>query len=353
MRVFMLHSEPPDASAAVRAGHWVVGDWPGQRVHRQVLLLGSGGLGTKGVFARVVSTPQHLGLSAGEFFPTGLAGEMAGNQRDDDALSVCFDGPPLDAPLDLLGASRVTLQLSCDRPLGFVVARLCDVSPDGASVRIAHGMLNMCHRDSMEDPAPMVPGLGVEVSFALDQMAYRLAPGHRPRLALSNSYWPFVWPSPEAVALTVTAGSLDLPVHDGSGPEWQPPEAEMAKPCSHRVLRPRSDTRRVEVDALTGQRSLIVEVDEGDCENLDHGLISGETLTECWSILPDDPLSARVAIRYEQRLSRADWRVRTLVESEMTATVEDFRMQARLTAWEGGHVVFSQTRDDAVERRFV
>ena len=222
MRVFMLHSEPPDAIAAVRAGHWVVGDWPGERVHRQVLSLGSGGLGTKGAFARVVSTPQHLGLSAGEFFPTGLAGEMAGNQRDDDALSVCFDGPPLDAPLDLLGASRVTLQLSCDRPLGFVVARLCDVSPDGASVRIAHGMLNLCHRDSMEDPAPMVPGQGVEVCLALDQMAYRLAPGHRLRLALSNSYWPFVWPSPEAVALTVTAGSLDLPVHDGSGPEWQP-----------------------------------------------------------------------------------------------------------------------------------
>jgi len=50
--------------------------------------------------------------------------------------------------------------------------------------------MNLCHRGSTADPEPIVPGQAVEVAFDLDQMAYRVAAGHRIRLALSNSYWP-------------------------------------------------------------------------------------------------------------------------------------------------------------------
>ncbi len=164
-RAWMLHSAPPDASANYRPGHWLAeADWPGHRVNRQVLALGIGGgegrlpsphpsrgyLGREdgGGFSVTVNTPQHLGLQAGEFFPMGLNAEMPGDQRLDDALSLCFDGAVLDAPLDLLGAARLVLRLASDQPLAFVVARLCDVAPDGSSVRIAHGMLNLCHRHS-------------------------------------------------------------------------------------------------------------------------------------------------------------------------------------------------------------
>jgi len=51
---------------------------------------------------------------------------------------------------------------------------------------------------------------------------------------LSNAYWPFVWPSPEAGVLTVTGGSLDLPVLEGSVDEWVPPPAETAEPAGYR-----------------------------------------------------------------------------------------------------------------------
>ncbi len=174
-RAYMLHSAPPDASAKHRDGHWVSeAVWPPETVRREVLHLGSaasrpgefthsgppvGYLGKDDAGVReVIATPQHLGVQSGEFFPMGLNAEMAGDQRGDDALSVCFDGETLDKPLEMLGAAQLTLRLSSDKPLGFVVARLCDVGPDGASVRIAHGMRNLCHRDSMEVPVPMVPG---------------------------------------------------------------------------------------------------------------------------------------------------------------------------------------------------
>ncbi len=283
----------------------------------------------------------------------GLNAEMPGDQAGDDARSVCFDGEVLTEALDLLGAAVVRLTVASDKPLALLVARLCDVGPDGASVRIAHGMLNLCHRDSMENPAAMVPGQAVEVSFAIDQMAYRLAPGHRLRLALSNSYWPFVWPSPEAAVLTITGGTLELPVHRGSEAEWVPPEAQGATPWAHRVVRAGRSRRVAETDMITGTVALVVEEDSGDTENLTHGLISGDSLTERWEVHPADPLSARAVHVWEQRLSRGDWSVRTLAHAEMTATATHLHLKARLTAWEGAVQVFDRSHDEAVERRFV
>jgi uncharacterized protein len=354
-RVWMMDSDAPDASAPYRPGHWVAeAEWPSPRVTSRVLHLGADGLGDSvGDLSVSIDTPQDLGFHTGEFFPMGLNAEMPGDQTPDDAMSVCFDTAPLDAGLDLLGAARLQLRLASDKPLGFVVARLCDVAPDGSSVRIAHGMLNLCHRDSREAPAPMVPGQAVDVAFDIDHMAYRLAPGHCLRLALSNSYWPFVWPSPEQGCLTVTAGQLTLPVHQGSANEWTPPEPEHAAPWAHRVLRPGKTRRYIEDDLITGTRALIVEDDLGDAENLTHGLCTGESMSERWEIHPDDPLSARAVHVWEQRLSRGDWAVRTKAEAEMTATATHLRMQATLRAWEGDVLVFERVWDDTVPRRFV
>ena len=371
-RAYMLHSAPPDASAAHRPGHWVAEPvWPSPRVSVATLHLGRaeggclppsgcaltprGYLGTDegGGFALSFNTPQHLGMQSGEFFPMGLNAEMPGDQAADDAVSLCFDGEVLTAPLDLLGAAELVLRLASDQPLGFVVARLCDVGPDGSSVRIAHGMLNLCHRRSMAAPAPMVPGQAEEVRIVLDQMAYRLAPGHRLRLALSNSYWPFVWPSPMAGIITVSGGRLELPVHEGSGPEWTPPDPEIAPPWQHRVLRAGKTRRYVETDLIAGTHALVVEDDLGDVENLSHGLCSGETLSERWEIRADDPLSAVATHVWEQRLSRGDWRVRTQAWARMTATATHLCMEARLTAWEGDSQVFQRHFKDEVARDFV
>ena len=197
----------------------------------------------------------------------------------------------------------------------------------------------------------MVPGQVVEVSFDLDQMAYRLLPGHRVRLALSNSYWPFVWPSPQAGVLTVTAGRLELPVHHGLA-GWLPPEAEGAPGWRHRVLRKGGASRRIETDLLSGVRTLVIGDDGGEVENLDHGLCTSEVMSERWEI-GAEPLSAKAVHVWDQHLWRGSWRVRTRAAAEMTATATHLRMTARLTAWEGDRVVFERDYDEAVARRFV
>jgi hypothetical protein len=354
-RGYVLDSAPPDASAAARAGTWLaLPSWPPAGATEAVLALGPGGrLGAAASPDVTVATPQHLGLAAGEFFPMGLNAEMPGDQRGDDALSVCFDAEPAVGAQLLLGRARLRLRLVADRPRALIAARLCDVAPDGASVRIAHGMLNLCHRDGADRPRLLVPGVAVEVEFALDQMAYRLAPGHHLRLALSTTYWPFVWPSPEAATLRLLSGALHLPLHDGTGAEWDPPTPETAQPARLTQIGVPHAARRIERDLIGGRVALVVEEDTGMVRNEDHGLVTGESVAERWEIDPGDPLSAVATIRWEQRLERGDWRVRTLAETRMTGTATQLRMTARLTAWEGGQEVWSRDWDESVPRDFV
>lgn len=356
-RAYMLDSEAPDACIAHRKGHWVAeADWPSPRVREAAMSLSPGGVlgGQGGNLSVPVRTPQHLGFAAGEFFPMGLNAELPGDQAGDDALSVCFETAPLAEPLALLGQPRLQLRLQSDRPRGFVVARLCDVGPDGRSVRICHGMLNLCHRDSMETPSDVPVGQPFDAEVVLDLCGYRLAAGHRLRIALSTTYWPFLWPSPDAVELTLLAGDLHLPVHPGvEADEWVSPPPEAAPAWRHRVLKPAHHSRRIEHDLLTGRIALVVEDDEGLAESLDHGLISGGRMRERFTIHPDNPLSAKVEIDWHQHYERGDWTVVTHSVSTMTATRDELVFEGRLEAREGGRVVFHRDYAERVPRRFV
>lgn len=312
-RAYVLESAPPDASAPHRPGHWVAQATFGEGVTRRSLSLGAGGiLGGAGRPERIIASPQTLGASAGEFFPMGLNGEMAGDQRADDAQSVCFEA---DYPegLTLLGAADLEVTLSADQPFAFLAARLCDVAPDGASTRIAHGILNLRHRS--DPPTPLIPGEAVTVRLTLDQCAYALAPGHRLRLALSNAYWPWIWPSPAPVRLHLTEGTLTLPVLDAALPGWDfaPPEA----PAPSRLLplSPGREARTHCIDRISGVETLTVTSDSGETGNPDHGLVTRATMVETWTIHPADPLSARCEIRWTQRLARGDWSVETEVNA--------------------------------------
>lgn len=327
-RVYMQDSHAPDPCKPAVPGRWLGETLPSPRVTAQRLTLGAGGvLGGPGAPEAVIASPLTLGARAGEYFPMGLSGEMPGDQRDDDARSVCFD---LHCPegLALLGAARLELELTADRPFGFVHARLCDVAPDGASTRIAHGFLNLHHRT--DPPCPLTPGETFRVAFDLDQMAHRLAPGHRLRLALSNACWPFVWPSPEPVALRLTGGALTLPLHAGDAPGWQfdppPPQA----PSRLAATGGGAVTRLHQIDRITGTERLVITSDDGMVQNPDHGLMHGATMAESWTMHPDDPLSARCEIRWTQRHQRGDWAVFSTLTATQGCTAEALLIGAEL-----------------------
>ena len=189
------------------------------------------------------------GLDGGVWCGDGGPADAPLDQRRDDAGSLCWDFEPLGETLELLGHAAAVLRVSADRPLAFAVARLCAVAPDGSSSLIARGVLNLTHRDGHDRVVPLVPGEPVTVRVPMQSNGYVVPAGHALRLAVSADYWPWVWPSPEPVTLTVSGGTLELPVR--SGGDGDPPRFEGAGVRAaarggrdrHRSDRPPGDAR--------------------------------------------------------------------------------------------------------------
>ena len=120
-----------------------------------------------------------------------------------------------------------------DKPNALLAVRLCDVFPDGTSALVTRGLLNLTHRESHEHISALEPGRRYEVRVPLDVMAYSVPVGHRLRVAVSPTYWPWAWPSPEPVMLTLYSGRLDLPerpvrAEDAELPDFGEPESARA-----------------------------------------------------------------------------------------------------------------------------
>ena len=97
----------------------------------------------------------------------------------------------------------MTLDLSVNRPTAFVCVRLNDVKPDGSSTRVAYAVMNLTHRNGHHRTQKLIPGRQYRVNFQLSDAAYSFIRGHRLRIAISTTYWPMIWPSPEPVELTL------------------------------------------------------------------------------------------------------------------------------------------------------
>ena len=66
-----------------------------------------------------------------------------------------------------------------------------------------------------ERPVALNPGESYDIDLSsCTLIAHRFKKGNRIRLAVSESLWPLVWPSPKVATLTLTHGasSLELPV---------------------------------------------------------------------------------------------------------------------------------------------
>ena len=218
LRAWMQEPVKPSARQVERPGRWVAEEgWPSPNVEERRLWLGDRTLreAPDGGDRRLeVGTDLLCGIDGGVWCADGTRGEGAVDQRADDGRALSFDSDPLDERIELLGNVRVELELDSDRPVAQLAARLCDVAPDGSSLLITRGVLNLTHRESHEHPAPLVPGERMQVALELDGVAQAIPAGHRLRLAISPAYWPWLWPAPEPVTLGVhtATSAVALPV---------------------------------------------------------------------------------------------------------------------------------------------
>ena len=303
--------------------------------------------------ARIRGT-QSVMVDAGQWGGHGGPIDWPGDQRAEDGVSLVFDTPPLSERLEILGVPTARLEVAADRPLALVVVRLCDVWPDGESTLITRGLKNLTHHRDDATVEPLVPGERYVVDVPLNSIAYAVPAGHRLRLAVSPTYWPWAWPSPEVVTLSLFTGGpsqLSLPVYTAGGEHTppahfsQPESAPM--PAHDRLagLHTRATSRDVESGAV------VTTAHSADGHRLSaDGLEYREDETDTFRIVEGDPLSAEVVSTRSTVVARGTWRVEIRTTSTMTATPDSFLLNNVVDAFEGEQRVFTKTWHASVER---
>jgi hypothetical protein len=239
------------------------------------------------------------------------------------------------------------LELAVDRPNALLAVRLCDVFPDGTSALVTRGVLNLTHRASHEHAEPLEPGRRYEVRVPLDVIAYSVPAGHRLRVAVSPTYWPWAWPSPEPVLLTLHGGRVELPerpprLADAGLPEFGEPEQAASIEVETGEGSP--EGRSLRRNHATGLVEQVFDWDLGGSRRIAAiDLDTSDTSHTVYSIVEGDPLSAAVRFRAASGMGRGDWRMLSEVTSEMTSDLEAFHVTTTLEVSEGDAQVFART----------
>ena len=352
--VYLMDGVRPKTWYNSRSGRWINEyDWPKGPVLKSMYLGQGNTLNPDPTWINdILSSPQTCGMSSGEYCAIWLGPEMPDDQRGDDAVSLCYDSEQMGEDCDIVGAAKVKLRLKSDTPDGQVAVRLNHIHPDGASTRVTYGVLNLAQRDNHARANALPIGKEIEISFDLDHIAYRIPKGHKLRIAISNAYWPLLWPMPEASTLTISHGEVQLPISPhGADHErhFPPPDAE--EPWDIKQIRASDNQRQVTTDMKSGITTLEIIDDFGAVEDQQHGMVSGSVAREWWSVHPDDPLSARGKTHWTEERSRGDWVTRTEAFAEMTSDAENFYLTARMEAYENDTLIFEKDFKETIKRK--
>ncbi len=212
------------------------------------------------------------------------------------------------------------------------------MAPDGASLLVTRGLLNLTHRDGHDRADPLEPGRRYELAVRLDAIAHSFPAGHRLRVGISSAYWPWAWPSPEPATLTVHGGRLLLPVRPlRDEPEPPPFEApEWAEPLAVEVLEPGETHRNHRDDPAAGVHELEFEWDVGGRRRLvEAGTEMHDTNVSTYRIVDGDPLSAEIGVSCMSALGRGDWQTRVETDSRMSSTASEFLVDQKLDRLRG------------------
>ena len=297
---------------------------------------------TAATWERVASTVLSHGLDGGAWCPFGMRGDFPADQRAEDGRSLSFASPPNRSSMDVLGHIELRVMLSCDQPNGALVARLCDVAPDGTSLLVTRGMLNLCLRNSDAHNEPLYPGTNYEVKLHFDFAGHTIAAGHHWQLALAPSYWPMIWPMPKPVTLHITNGELCIPERvpnsaDTNLAPFAPPDGAAALPVVQ--LSSPAGNRAQSLNVFTAEQR-ITQISEQGRVRFPDGLETTASSRDEFIIRADDPNSARLEAARTFTMQRDSWQVAVTIEASIS-TDEDgaFVAEQTLTATERGRHV--------------
>ena len=299
----------------------------------------------------------ETGFSAGDWYGYIFPKDRPGDQRQDDGSAARFRSSALKEEFSIVGMPELHLTFKTDRPSAMVAVRLGDVQPDGTIERLTYGLLNLNHDENHETNTPLEPGKTYHVRVPMNYMARRLTPGHAISLAISSSYWPLAWPSPEPATLSVDAARsrLLLPVFRGSIAEYetQLPEAYVPTPIRVTQRTEGSSSRRVIHDQVTKESRLELDSASGEKRFEDIDLTFSATSSERYETSRTDYYAARASVEDTRRMKRGEWSVFTRTKTALSADRDFYYIHAELEAFDGEERVVSRTWDERIPRNGV
>jgi uncharacterized protein len=366
-RAWMQESVAPRTCYLERPGRWVGEDaWPSPRIDWRPLHLSPMGRLTAVPQAgeASVNSPLWVGLTAGEVGRYGEEAEWPTDQRLDDGGSLVFVTEPLAERTEILGAPQLRIRFKADKPQALIAVRLNDVAPGGASTRVTVGLLNLCHRFGHGSPQALTPAEWTEAVVDLDDIAHAFPAGHRIAVALSTSYWPIAWPSPELATLTLDLGQsrMDLPVRrlrpeDADLRDFDPAECAAAVPGKKQKLggtvapeAVAADKKRVTHDLLSGE--MVVDFPRWtyvtEMEDI-ATTVRGKGMAR-YRITDGDPLSARCETAYAVEITRPDGVFGHESQGSLSCDATHFIVEMQLKVTENGATIFARDWHERIRR---
>jgi putative CocE/NonD family hydrolase len=338
--------------------------WPSPRIKPSVYYLNAGGLSAHAGDPVLLEhrTNLTIGFTNRQSDASGDPDTFWREQSGDDELCLTFDSAPLASAIDIMGQPVLHVRVRADKPVAKLCARLTEVLPDGTSHYVTYFVLNLTHRDSDETPTPLVPGQDYDVSLTGQFACYRFAAGSLIRIAVSETWWPVVWPSPECVTLHLTAGRsrLELPVRDSAATDPAPPFSLFRNRYAADVHIPEpyyaGRLHGVQVSGPPGRRTYSLEEGTNDVERSlvpGTGTFYGEAYRLRRVIREDDPNSAIMEAEAINTYERQDWNVRLRAWCRCTSTLTDFVCEETFEAWDEGKLIFTRKWEKTIGRVMV
>jgi putative CocE/NonD family hydrolase len=263
-------------------------EWPIARAKAQTLFLGANGklepAADREEQGENYRANPTIGAAAGLWDPMALGVGLPQDQTDDDLKSLAFTTAPLSEDIEISGAPAAVIHAALTEGQDAnLVAKLCDVDPDGGAALITTGWLKASHRTSGARRESLRIGEAYEFKIPLWSTSYRVPKGHQIRLSVSCSDFPHLWPDREKPEIRVffggkRASSISLPAVPAAkeplrGMEIRPPAAPPPPSAMRPIWKIERDLAANAVSVTTGMTNTI-PLPQGGTMGIDHAVVA-------------------------------------------------------------------------------
>lgn len=357
LRLWMQDTVSP--MLAKRPGRWVAEKkWPSPDIEEKQLNLNFAELcfdNNKSDAVLSIQSPLSVGLFAGKWCSYAEGTDLPSDQREEDGGSLVFDTPPLKEDVEILGSPKLELELTANKPIATVAARISDVAPNGRATRVTYGLLNLTHRESNENPKEITEGKKYKVTIELNHVAQKFPAGNQIRLSVSSSYWPLAWPAPEPARLQIFLKNslLVLPVRKPKSEDenlYDLGQPHISRKLPTTLLVPAHREWEVKHNLATNEVTLHVTNNDSQYRLDDINWTIQKDVTEKYTYRNNnyDTLSGEVLSK--RRFKRNDREATAITRTILTSTRTHFRIRATLDAYEEETRIFSKSWDESIPR---